>query len=548
MEETRVSLDAIKMDQLIIGRKYEEIEEFINLLNSRNYNSSKCRAENYYTIGNGYAILADRLDSFWDERVGLQVKFYKKSQYEQGFSELSDDMRSRVYTNLANALYSQGRLFEAIKEYDTAIATFDNPLAHFSKGRALVEVSSSLYDGGHAMYFQKEAYPILKYVYDCKESLFDADHLRIIGSDTNCVGFLSHFNQHFDSVCVEYPHLSELKGSMGKSRKERSYKKWCLKNALFINDLNEITNEPVAAQDVMGLPSVRYSINPLVGITESLWLGGGFSEIKHQYSHARFTYYEAIESPYAEREVSHYANNNLFLVNSLDYCIYRRDIEQIKISFRLLYSCFDKLAVLLFKYLYPGSVARVYFSGVWYGDKKKVKQSFLDSGNPYLLALYWLSREINDDETEGHDHWMDTNAGKLADIRNKLEHGGFRVVANDLYKATNPFDKNLTQTKHAEITARIERNKQVLKNGISKAKQQSIREKIDADQRLIDERDNLQGYPLIITDKELREQTLRLMKKVRYAIMYTSLAIHYEEEKNDDSSIVIPYETPMYKN
>ncbi|WP_224792431.1 hypothetical protein [Pseudomonas fluorescens] len=46
----------------------------------------------------------------------------------------------------------------------------------------------------------------------------------------------------------------------------------------------------------------------------------------------------------------------------------------------------------------------------------------------------------------------------------------------------------------------------------------------------------------------MRDQTLRLMSKVRYAIMYTSLAIHYEEQKNVDSDIVVPYETPLYRN
>ncbi|WP_414861609.1 LA2681 family HEPN domain-containing protein [Pseudomonas sp. IT-P176] len=536
------------MDELILGHKYEELKTLIELLENRRYQSSKCRAENYYIIGNGYAVLADGFQSSWDERVGLQVKFYKKSQYEQGFSELSDDLRSRVYTNLANALYSQGRFFEAVKEYDRAIAIFNNPLAYFSKGRALLEVSSSLYDKDHAVYFQKEAYPILKYVYECKEVLFDADHLKLIDAATPYIKFVSHFDQHFDSICEEFPHISELKGAAGKSDKEQLYKQWCLENTLFINDLNEITAEPVAAQDVMGLPSVRYSVNPLVGVTESLWLSGGFSEIKHQYAHARFTYYEAIESQYSRREVSHYANNDLFLVNSLDYCIYRRDIEQVKVSFRLLYSCFDKLAVLLFKYLDPGSAARVYFSNVWYGDNKGVKQFFLKSDNPYLLALYWLSREINDNEAEGHDHWMDSNAAKLADIRNKLEHGGFRVVIDDLYKITNAFDRKLAEEKHAGILDRIEVNNKILKGGVSKAQQKTIREKIKSDQDLIDGKNSLKGYPLIITDKELRDQTLRLMSKVRYAIMYTSLAIHYEEEKLDDSGVIIPFETPLYRN
>ena len=324
------------------------------------------------------------------------------------------------------------------------------------------------------------------------------------------------------------------------------YKQWCLENRLFINDLNDISNEPVVAQDVMGLPSVTYSINPLIGVSESLWLSGGFSEIKHQYAHARFTFFEAIESKYAKREVSHYASNDLFLTNSLDYCLYRRDIEQIKICFRLLYSCFDKLAVLLFKYLEPNSAARVYFSNVWYVRDKDVKGRFLESENPFLLALYWLSREINDNEAEGHDHWMDPNAGKLADIRNKIEHGGFRVVIDDLYTISKSFELEREDKNRAEILDRIEENRRLLKSGVPKAEQKAIKLKIAADLELIEGKENLRGYPLVITDKELREQTLRLMKKVRYAIIYTSLAIHYEEEKRDKSGISIPYEIPIY--
>lgn len=548
VEESRVNFDAAMMDELVLGRKYDDLKVFVGVLEERQYQSSKCRAENYYIIGTGYSTLAYSFNSLWDERVGLQVKFYKKSQYEQGFADLSVDLQSRVYTNLANALYRQGRFFEALEEYDRAIAVFNNPLAYFQKGRVLLEVSNGLYDGGHAIYFQKEAYPMLKYIYECKDVLFDEDHRKLIEASTYSREFVSYFDQCFESICEEFPHASELKGSLGKSKKERLYKKWCLENTLFINDLNQITAEPVAAQDVMGLPSVRYSINPLIGVSESLWLSGAFSEIKHQYAHARFTYYEAIQSQYAQRGASHYASNDLFLVDSLDYCIYRRDIEQIKVSFRLLYSCFDKLAVLLFKYLDPGSVARVYFSNVWYLEKNKIKEFFLTSDNPYLLALYWLSREINDNEAEGHDHWMDSNAAKLADIRNKLEHGGFKVVMDDLYKITNTFDRGAAEARKSEILARIEANKKILKGGVSKVEQRKIREKIKCDVDLIDEKNNLIGYPLVITDKELREQTLRLMKKVRYAIMYASLAIHYEEEKSDDTSIVIPYETPIYKN
>ncbi len=546
MGQTCVDHDAARMDKLIAGRKHDEISNFIELLVCRSHDSSELRAYNHYIVGIGYAALADSLDSPWDEKLGLQVNFFKKAQYEPGFSALDGDLRSRVYTNLANALYEQGRYLEAVVEYDRAIATFNNPMAFFCKGQALLEFSHGLYDESHCMYFQKEAYPILKYIYECKAGLFDEGHLTTVNAAQHLVSFVQHFDEHFDEICKSFPHLSTIQGSVGRSQKERLYRQWCLENRLFINDLNEISNEPVVAQDVMGLPSVRYSINPLIGVAESLWLSGGFSEIKHQYAHARFTYFEAIESKYAKKEVSHYASRDLFLTNSLDYCLYRRDIEQIKTCFRLLYSCFDKLATLLFKYLEPNSNSRVYFSHVWYGNNKTVKEKFLESKNPFLLALYWFSRVINDNEAEGHDHWMDPNAGKLADIRNKIEHGGFKVVIDDLYKITRAFELEREEEKYAKILGRLEENKKILKSGIPKAEQEAIKLKITTDLAMIEGKANLKGYPLVITDKELQDQTLRLMKKVRYAIIYTSLAIHYEEERRDKSEIAISYETPIY--
>ncbi|MDU9414893.1 LA2681 family HEPN domain-containing protein [Pseudomonas sp. zfem005] len=546
MGRTCVDQDAAKMDELIAARKYDEIEKFIELLGCRSYGDSELRAHNYYVVGNGYAALSDRLKSPWSERSGLQVKFFKKALYEPGFSALSSDLRSRVYTNLANALCRQGRYLEAVVEYDRAIAIFNNPVAFLCKGQALLEFSRGLYDEGHGIYFQKEAYPILKYVYEHKENLFDKDHLATMNAARHLIDFIQYFDENFEEICEAFPHLSTIQGQVGKSQKERLYKQWCLENRLFINDLNEISNDPVAARDVMSTPSVRYSINPLVGVAESLWLSGGFSEIKHQYAHARFTYFEAIDSKYAKKEISHYASHDLFLTNSLDYCLYRRDIEQIKICFRLLYSCFDKLAVLLYKYLEPGSTARVHFSNVWYVSGKVIRDRFLDSENPFLLALYWLSREINDNEAEGHDHWMDPNAGKLADIRNKMEHSGFKVVVDDLYKITRAFELQCENEKYAEILIRIKECERVLKGGVPKAEQKKIKLKIAADQALLEGKENLKGYPLVITDKELRNQTLRLMRKVRYAMVYTSLAIYYEEERRDKSGIAIPYETPIY--
>jgi hypothetical protein len=420
-------------------------------------------------------------------------------------------------TNLGIKFFQQGRLFEAIQEFNRAIAIDENPIAFLQKGICLLDISNTLYDQGHSLYFQKEAYFQLKYVHDTRETNLDEDHLKAFEKNTRIIDFIEWYEKNSPKI----RHLSDLSSRKGKSKKEKNYLNWCLENKLFINDLNDISNEGSVNQDIICLPSIVCKINPLITITETLAMNAAFSEIKYQYAFARFNYYDAITSKQSVDELPHYSDKNLHLVNSLDFCVYRKDIEMTKVSFRLIYSCLDKIAVLLKKYLDLAiKDTRVHFSQIWYEQKnypqdKIIREVFLNSKNPFFLALYWLSRDINDNEEDGHGYWIDPNAEKLADIRNKMEHQGFRVVIDDLYKITQ------------------------------QATNQHLDKKNTATGEQLKEKIKLKGYPLVITDLELKEQTLRLMKKVRYAIIYIALGIHYEEEKNINKELIFPMSTPM---
>lgn len=552
MDIQAIQFDCMRMDFLIEKGGLAEISEFISLIKDKVYQDSSLQAHHYYVLGNGCsALVNDALDGWSNDSAGQAVRYYKRATYESGFNDLSADVKSRIYTNLGSELCRQGRVLEGVEQLDYGLRLFDNPVAYLVKGKYLLNFSCQLFDEGHAAYFQKESYFILKYVVECRFQLFDQGHLQQLESDIHIAGFVKWFDENYSERCEGYPHLSSLKGRKGHTRKEKEYVRWCLENRLFINELNDISVEPVVGFDALSFPGVACLINPLMTMSETLALSAAFSEIKYQYAFSRFNYFDAVTSVYARTEVNHYADLELGLTDSLDYCVYRRDIEMVKLSFKSLYSCFDKIAVLMSMYLGHDNATKAHFSSVWYhkndsGRKVRVRDELQSLNNPFLLALYWLSREINDSEEEGHGYWMDSNAGRMADIRNKMEHGGFRVVIDGLHNIGRKYDEARACEGVDGLLERLEENRLLCQGEESLELRQEIQRLIELDETRIAEKEKLKGYPLIVTDVELREQTLRLMKKVRFAIIYLALAVNYEESKRDGDGIVLPMGTPIY--
>ena len=75
--------------------------------------------------------------------------------------------------------------------------------------------------------------------------------------------------------------------SLGETPEERSYRRWCLKERLFLNPLNEAFTDSVAARDISHLPSHTYNIS------ESPRFPAFYNLMKLEYVSARYRLYRA---------------------------------------------------------------------------------------------------------------------------------------------------------------------------------------------------------------------------------------------------------------
>jgi hypothetical protein len=204
----------------------------------------------------------------------------------------------------------------------------------------------------------------------------------------------------------------------GRSKKERRYRQWALRNCLFLNPLNDLGPHAIAAQDILSLPSFTTSTD------EFPQLFGFFNQLKQEFVSGRWLLYDGLHS-----EDVHFSDRRVSLVNTLDYPTYSLAIEKVKAAYRIGYSILDKIAYFLNEYAALGVKPRdVYFKTIWYekgnAQQRVVREQFALSKNLPLRGLYWLAKDLFDPELQGV---MEPDAQELYTIRNRLEHSYLKV-------------------------------------------------------------------------------------------------------------------------
>ena len=446
----------------------------------------------YYFSANAWSIkdIADSKvqDSAWawkQENLEQQLFLLRKACVEPGFADLSKMHQCSIFTNLANLLSRIGRFVEAPEAFDKAITVVPKfSMAIGNKGVALLSYARADYDSGHKVVFLSYAHKLLTQALTLP--LLDYARNGFSGEISNIEKLIKNPEQKLQM-------LAKSK-SLGDSEGEIDYHKWCLSNRLFLNPLNDIGPFEITAHDPLLLPDM------ITNLKEPPWFFGLFNQLKQEYVSARYFLYGGISE-----EAVHFSDKGVYLVNTLDYTAHCLAQERVKIAFRISYSIFDKIAFFLNEYFKLGLKKRnIYFSKVWYKDgdfKKGLHQDFAARRNLPLRGLYWLSRDLFEEEAP-FVAALEPDAKKLRDIRNHLEHKYIKI-------------------------------------------QDFFREESDDRHSMYD------PLALRISRTDFNNKALRILKLSRAALIYLSLGIHGEERgrsKNKKTGFIAPMPTVLLKD
>lgn len=423
----------------------------------------------YYFLGNAWAGLrklsTKNSDWEWEKKeLENEIINYRKALNSKGFLKLYRERKCEILTNLANSMSHIGRFVEAIEYRDKALEIDPSfAMAHGSRGTGLFYYSNLLYDQDVKILFFKYAYSDLKLALssDLHETarIFFEEHLQKIESILSL------------DVLEECVEMNKF--SLGDTKDEIQYRRWCLENRLFLNPLNDLGAYPIAACDVLSLPPIT------VAIKEGPYYEGYFNQLKQEFASARFLYYEGILL-----RGLHFSDRYVSLFDTFDYPAYSLSIERVKAAFRISYSLFDKIGYFLNDYLglqiHENGVS---FKKLWYAKRedKNLRKKIKQRKNWPLRGLFWLSKDLFED-SPGFRESIEPNAQGLYEIRNHLEHKYLKLHNKRLFESSFLNSLGLVDTL---------------------------------------------AYSIYRSDFE--EKTLYLIKMVRAALIYLPLAIYSEE-------------------
>lgn len=422
--------------------------------------------------GNSFKLLSNdqKLDRIWEQPEIEKQLIHNRlavTALESAESECPDPVLCAIYTNLANTLFQIGRFSEALEFWDRAIAIKpDFGLALANKGYSLMHYAHLLPDEGHAMIFLLQSRDILrralKLEMDPHIRPFFKDHLKSLNR------ILYAYNSK--------KYLPSTRENPENAGGNTAFRRWLLQNRLCLHPLNDLGPFIEAAEDVL------MTLPPEKGPAESPLLHEHFSLLKREFTCARQFCFEAMQSIRDQDPIS----CGVILPEPEQGAI-DSSVEKLKISFRMAYSLFDKIAFFLkIYYRLTVSEQRVNFRTLWYPDGRKsngLQPKLRQSANWPLRGLFWLSKDLYEHNSDFKDG-LEADARQLYELRNHLEHN-YLLIQDDAHDASSGSGKP----------------------GL----------------RGMDD-----GSVYVIGRSDFAKRTLRILKMVRAALIYLSLAVHWE--------------------
>ena len=194
----------------------------------------------------------------------------------------------------------------------------------------VADYATTLYDDGHRHLLLAAA-----------RSLFDAalhvDSLWESGDRASITPMLIQKRDQITAYLIEVSHNETFdlnQWSLGTTEEESSYRRWCLRERLFLNPLNDAYTESVAATDVLHLPNHTYRIE------EAPRFPAYYNLMKQEYVSARYRLYRATH----EDDPCFLMRDVLMLDGDVGQTL-GHYTEELRSAFRSAYAIFDKIAL-----------------------------------------------------------------------------------------------------------------------------------------------------------------------------------------------------------
>lgn len=461
------------------------IDEALKLLSSTSLNSIS-KASLYYSIATTYSDLEMYSKEYQNENNQEKIIFYYRKSLESieefGLTDSSNPyylgFKLDLYTNYANSLDRIGRTIEAIRYYQKALAI--NPkfgMALGNCGIAYITYANLMYDLSHRNILHHFAFNYLTTTLTNKSEL----HPQSIKYFSY---YLDSYSNSFKEEFLEKElHFDTF--SLGDVENEIDYRTWVLNEHLYLNPMNDLhVTDSFIATDILHLPNMRMKISD--GINYKFH--SMYNLLKQEYISARFNFFECTQLA----EGMHYADKETHIINTLDYSSFSIRLEKLKLSYRSLYSLFDKTAYFLNEYFDLGIKERdITFRSIWNSKKTgkygyNYKNTLPYKTNSALNAIYWLFKDLFVKLYSSPS----PHAKELNMLRNALEHKFANIYLNGFYDRQSAAKKNSS---------------------------------------------------FDISEDILEEYTLQLLKMVRELLIYLSLSVHInEQQKTTDDEFCPP--------
>jgi tetratricopeptide (TPR) repeat protein len=327
--------------------------------------------------------------------------------------ELPIERYCQILTNLANIFDFVGRYIQSMKYWNKVIDIQPGfGMAMANKGNSLVYhgLNTMMFEQSQRLYIQVG----YKHLKKAKNLIVEPhalpDYLAKIKSLEN-----DFFEIITSPIKIEKPESFE-------NKYQEDFIFWCINNCLLLNPYLDIESYDFARDDNISIPVDFIEAFPL------------FEQIKTEYRLARELYFKSN-----------------FLQNASEV---ERN-ENLKLSFRIAYSIFDKIAYLL-NNIYDLKVTnhQVSFRKLWYisGVRDKgIKKNFEKNNNLILRGLFWISKELFLEDDKLFEA-IEPDAKELDKIRNYIEHRSFQI---DVPETNGDFSYEISRVDFESKTLRL---------------------------------------------------------------------------------------------